>query len=230
MTQLVLPVNKQAVEKADNEFYRRHPEKIDKPLSENPKDAKYRIEWLQLYKQFGGRIREPVRSTKNKTSRQAVCVDKGDDKHLKVYVYLYQTRGDGHGHVGMVIEQKSGEFIRYSQAAENPNLQGWEIRKYLINCIKVKVRTKTFSKHTNPSGFAKGAKIIRIPTKYPEKIQKAVNEYIAEKGCYNLVTNNCADFVNDTINAADDVSVWDKTIPNSYYQQLEVKYPNCAIN
>lgn len=224
MAKLVLPLKKQAVEKADKDFYRRYPWKVGKPLKANPEDVKYRMEWLRLYKKHGGIILESNRPTKNKTSRDVVYVAKEYDKYLKVYAYLYKTRGDGHGHVGMIIEQKSGEFIRYSQAAENPNLQGWERRKYIFNCIKVKVRIRTFSKHTNTKNIAKGAEIIRILTKYPKKIQKAVNDYIAEKGCYNLITNNCADFVNDTINAADDVSIWDKTIPNEYFEQLKSKY------
>lgn len=71
--------------------------------------------------------------------------------------------------------------------------------------------------------------MIRIPTKYTDSIQQAANEYIADNSYYHLVTNNCADFVNDTINAANDVDVSDKTIPTDYFMQLKVKYPGCVI-
>ena len=63
----------------------------------------------------------------------------------------------------------------------------------------------------------------------PEQIQKAVNQYIADKTSYHVFTNNCADFVNDTLNAAEDVSVWDKTEPKDYFQGLIDTYPDCLI-
>ena len=68
----------------------------------------------------------------------------------------------------------------------------------------MKVRTKRFPKNTQPNAFAGGSSIIGIPTKHLKKIQAAVNAYIgSENNYYHIVTNNCADFVNDTINAAD---------------------------
>ncbi len=42
-------------------------------------------------------------------------------------------------------------------------------------------------------------------------------------------TNNCADVVDDTINAAGDVDVNDKTIPIDYHTQLFSKFPDCAV-
>jgi hypothetical protein len=147
----------------------------------------------------------------------------------KVYVYLYVAAADGHGHVGLILEQKDGSYIRYSQAAENPNLQGWERYQYLTWLQKVNVRTKKFSKATPIKSLAPGSKMVQIPTNYPESIQKAVNQYIKDESFYHVVTNNCADFVNDTINAASDVSVSDYTKPIDYYANLSSKYTNCVI-
>jgi len=69
------------------------------------------------------------------------------------------------------------------------------------------------------NNFAGGSRITDISTKYGQKFQTAVNVYInSEDNYYNLITNNCADFVNDTINAADDVDISDKTISVVYYK------------
>lgn len=95
---------------------------------------------------------------------------------------------------------------------------------------KIKVRIRHFPKNTNPKAFAGDSSINAIPTKYVQKIQKAVDTYIKSDGnYYNLVTNNCADFVNDTINAADDIDISDRTIPVDYYKQLVEKYKGCEI-
>jgi len=155
---------------------------------------------------------------------------KSDPSLQEVYVYLTEMAGgDPYGHVGMVIQQKDGSYVRYSQAATNPNLQGWDRWEYLAWWQKVDVRKRTFPKNTTPSYFVPGAKIMRISTTRPEQIQKAVNQYIADKTSYHVFTNNCADFVNDTLNAAEDVSVWDKTEPKDYFQGLIDTYPDCLI-
>jgi len=48
-------------------------------------------------------------------------------KPLEVYVYIVEMRGgDPFGHVGLILQQKNGTYIRYSQAAANPNLHGFD--------------------------------------------------------------------------------------------------------
>ena len=91
------------------------------------------------------------------------------------------------------------------------------------------VRTRTFPKSTPPKSLAPGSKMVQIPTLYPDSIQQAVNQYIADNTYYHVITNNCADFVNDTINAASDVSVSDRTKPIDYYAQLITLFPEHAI-
>jgi hypothetical protein len=86
---------------------------------------------------------------------------------------------------------------------------------------KVVVWTRRFPKSAQIQSLAPGSKMVRIPTAYPDSIQKAVNQYIADKTHYHVVTNNCADFVNDTINAASDINVSDRTKPLDYYKQLQ---------
>lgn len=46
---------------------------------------------------------------------------------------------------------------------------------------------------------------------------------------YHVVTNNYAEFVTDTINAAKGVSVSDYTKPIEYYANLSSKYTKCVI-
>ena len=69
-----------------------------------------------------------------------------------------------------------------------------------------------------------GAELVKIPTTQNDKVQKAIDDYIKADWPYNVVTNNCADFVNDVSNEADDINLWDKTIPNDYFDQLLKKH------
>lgn len=220
-----LKLTKEAVQTTNSEFYKLHPERKNRPLTNGAVDAKLRAEWLALYKKEIGS--NSIKET-TKILSAPVCGISGNER--KVYVYVYVAAAGGHGHVGLIIEQKNGSYIRYSQAAENPNLQGWDRHEYLMWLQKVVVRKTVFPKFTKLKNLAPGSKIVRIPTKYPDSIQKAVDDYIADETHYNLVTNNCADFVNDTINAASDVNVSDKTIPTEYYSQLTVKFPDCEVS
>lgn len=222
--------NKAVIEKANEEFYKRHPERKNVPLSTKPEDAKLREEWLLLFKKYGGKVeqRKPVPTAPTAKLHQLCKASRPDG--FNVYVYVYKAAADGHGHVGLVLKQKDGAYIRYSQAAANPNLQGLDRWEYLVPAQKVNVRIRRFPRNTRPTEFAGGSNIIGIPTKHLGKIQIAVNKYIKdENNYYHLITNNCADFVNDTINVADDVSIDDKTIPVDYYNQLTIKYKGCEI-
>lgn len=217
-------LDEEAVQKADEEFYRRHPERLNRPLTSGPEDAALRAEWLAIYRRHAGpgavRERQNIRSA-------PVCDVNGNTKG--VYVYLYVAAAGGHGHVGLVLEQSNGAFIRYSQAAEDPNLQGWDRYEYLTWMQKVVVRQRAFPRGTRPRDFARGSKMVRIPTMYINSIQKAVDEYIADDSAYHLITNNCADFVNDSINAAEDVDVSDRSVPAQYYSELVKTFPGCVV-
>jgi len=69
-----------------------------------------------------------------------------------------------------------------------------------------------------------GAQMVMIPTEHNDQVQKAINDYIEADWPYNVITNNCADFVNDVANAAEDINLSDRTIPNKYFDQLLKKY------
>lgn len=188
--------NKLAIEKANKEFFKRYPSRKDKPLTQSDQDAKLRAEWLSLFKSYQGKTAKVSPKLNNSTALQSRCSVK-NPKELSIFVYLYKARADGFGHIGMVLKQKDGSYIRYSQA---------------------------------PKHFARGSEIVGIPTKYLNKIQIAVNQYISsEDNYYNIITNNCADFVNDSINAADDINVSDETKPIDYYVNLVKKYKGCQI-
>lgn len=216
---------KGAVQKANEEFYLLHPDRKNRPLTQGPGDSELRSEWLKIYSKHAGKS---AIKTPKKIPTAPTCPLNKEKK--EVYVYLYVAGAGGHGHVGLIIEQKNGIYIRYSQAAENPNLHGWDRYEYLTWLQKVVVRTRIFPKLTPIQSLAPGSKMVRIPTAYPDSIQKAVNQYIADKTHYHVVTNNCADFVNDTINAASDVDVSDRTKPIDYYKQLILKFPNCIVS
>jgi hypothetical protein len=58
----VRPMNRQAVNQSNNEFYRNHPEMIDNgkriPIDPcNPNHAKYQEEWMDSYVKEGGKTR-----------------------------------------------------------------------------------------------------------------------------------------------------------------------------
>lgn len=221
-------LNKAAAAQADEAFHAKHPELKGRALTDQPKDARLRAQWLALYQGFGGRVLPRRRPSGRKTSLSA-CL-KSDLSFREVYVYLTEMAGgDPYGHVGMVVQQKDGSYVRYSQAARNPNLHGWDRWEYFSWWQRVEVRKKTFSKNTKPSQFVPGAKVIRIPTTKPEQVQAAVDQYITDATSYHVITNNCADFVNDVLNTVEDVSVWDKTVPKDYFQGLKETYPDCLI-
>lgn len=218
-------LKREAVQKANEEFYLLHPDRKNRPLTQSPDDSTLRSEWLKIYSKHAGK--SAIKTPKKISSAPACPLNK---EKKAVYVYLYVTGAGGYGHVGLIIEQEDGTYVRYSQAAENPNLHGWDRYEYLAWLQKVVVRTRRFPKSAPIQRLAPGSKMVRIPTAYPDSIQKAVNQYIADKTHYHVVTNNCADFVNDTINAASDVDVSDRTKPIDYYKQLIFRFPNCIVN
>ena len=224
----VAKLNERAVKQADEVFYKKHPELKGRPLTSSKLDAHLRAEWLELYGRFGGKVIGRLKPGSRKTTL-AKCVTSGKVIE-EVYVYIVEMAGgDPYGHVGLVLQQKNGSYIRYSQAARNPNLQGWNKWEYVTWWQEVDVRQRIFPKGTSVKTLASGGKIIRIPTEHPDQIQNAVNKYISDKSNYHVITNNCADFVNDVLNSADDVSVWDATIPKDYFEKLERQYPDCVI-
>jgi hypothetical protein len=150
-----------------------------------------------------------------------------DKKFLEVYVYLVEmSGGDPWGHVGLILQQKDGTYIRYSQAAKNSNLHGFKIVEYFVSMQPALVR-----RHLGKSvkGLSAGGKVIRIPTEHAEKIQKAVDKYIAYESNYNIVTNDCADFVNEVLSEAQDIHIVVCPLPKAYFKELERKYPDCVV-
>ena len=154
---------------------------------------------------------------------------KGDKKPLAVYVYIVEMAGgDPYGHVGLIVQQPDGSYVRYSQAAANSKLHGIKRLEYFTWLQEVNVRKHSFPKGTGVKTLASGGRIIRIPTEHPDQVQQAVNAYIAERSHYHVITNNCADFVNDVLNAAEDISVSDHTLPKVYFDELVNLYPDCV--
>jgi RHS repeat-associated protein len=135
---------------------------------------------------------------------------------LDVWVYDYRAAGSGYGHVGLIMPNDNGTYIRYSQGADNPNAPPWQL---IIPLHKAVVTTKNLPDLNMP-----GAEIVMLPTKHNSQIQEAIDAYIRADWPYNVVTNNCADFVNDSLNAADDLNLFDRTIPNSYFDMILKKY------
>jgi uncharacterized protein RhaS with RHS repeats len=135
---------------------------------------------------------------------------------LDVWVYDYRSAGSGYGHVGLIMPNDDGTYTRYSQGADNPNAPPWELIVPLHDAV--------VNKKNIPNLNMPGAELVRIPTENNEQIQKAIDDYIKADWPYNVVTNNCADFVNDSLNAADDVNLPDRTKPNSYFDMLLKKY------
>ena len=227
MPRIPKDVNGTAAKRADEEFYRLHPDRKSKPLTPSPSDATLRAEWLQLYVRFAGRILPRVPAGARRTTLDA-CI-KSHKKVLEVYVYIVEmSGGDPYGHVGLILQQADGTYIRYSQAAANSNLQGTQRWEYLAWMQEVSVRKHVFAKGTPLRTLASGGRIIRIPTEHPDQVQRAVDAYIADRSHYHVITNNCADFVNDVLNAAEDISVWDKTIPKDHFAELRRLYPDCT--
>ncbi len=135
---------------------------------------------------------------------------------LDVWVYNYRTAGRGYGHGGLIMPNSNGAYTLYSMGAVNPKAPGYE----LCLCMEdVKVHTKKMTSLKMP-----GAEMVKIPTKHNDQIQKAIDDYMKEKHSYHPVFENCADFVNDALNAADDLDLPDKTKPNDYMDMLLNKY------
>lgn len=57
MPKIAKPFNEAAAKVADEEFYRKHPDRKLKPLTSSPSDGHLRDEWLELYKRHGGQVR-----------------------------------------------------------------------------------------------------------------------------------------------------------------------------
>jgi hypothetical protein len=74
-----------------------------------------------------------------------------------------------------------------------------------------------------------GGRAIRIPTEHPEQVQSAVDRYITHKSYYNVVTNDCAEFVNHVLNEAQDIKISGSPYPKHYFSELEKLYPDCAV-
>lgn len=222
------PPNRSAVDAAEKAFRKAHPELNGRALTAAPEDAKLREEWLALYKKFNGKVKPRVPPSGNSSSPSCRNIPRGT---LEVYVYIPQMKPDDwHGHVGLVMQQRDGAYVRYSMQALNPNLQGADQIQYLVWWQQTIVKKKTFPRGTPPRKFgSSGSSILRIPTTNAKQIQEAVDQYIKDKSSYHVITNNCADFVNDCLNAADDVSVRDDTLPIDYFRDLKRQFPDCVI-
>jgi hypothetical protein len=221
------PGDKNAATLADDEFYRKHPDRKSKPLTFSLADTRLRREWLEIYKSHGGKVRlqVPVGAGSRKTTL-AECM-KSEKKHREVYVYVVHMKSpDPWGHAGLIVQQKDGTYIRYSQRAANSNLHGFDRWKYFTWQLEVVVGQR---KGKDAVALAAGGKIIRIPTEHPDDVQTAVDNYIRDKSHYHLITNNCADFVNDVLNQAPDISIPDDTVPTDYFTELEKLYPDCVL-
>jgi hypothetical protein len=228
MTQVAKPGNADAAKRADADIFKKYPDRKSKPLTMSPADAALRAEWLVLYERYGGQVvhrngpKAPISKQRKRVEVQTAP--------LGVYVYIVKMAGDDPwGHVGLILQQPDRSYIRYSQAADNPNLQGTDRWEYCTWQQDVRVRQVKFARGTDVKTIIKGASIIRIPTKHADKVQKAVTDYIEAKSSYHVITNNCADFVNDALNAADDVSIPDATIPTTYFAKLTELFPGNMI-
>jgi len=139
-----------------------------------------------------------------------------DPLGLDFWVYNYPEKGRGYGHTGMIMPNDDGTYTRYSQGADDPNAPWYEL---VVPLHDVVVHKKEMSSPCMP-----GAQMVMIPTEHNDQVQKAINDYIEADWPYNVITNNCADFVNDVANAAEDINLSDRTIPNKYFDQLLKKY------
>ncbi len=227
MPRIAKPGKEAAAKLADEEFDRKHPDRKLKPLTSSPTDGPLRHEWLEMYKRHGGKVRPRVPAVAGfRKTTLAACMN-SDRKQLEVYVYIVKMRGpDPYGHVGLIVQQKDGTYIRYSQAAANPNLHGFDRWQYFAWQQEAVVR---LHRGTSVKTLSAGGRIIRIPTEHPDQVQRAVSNYIADKSHYQVITNNCADFVNDVLNEAQDISIPDKIVPTDYFVELEKLYPDCVV-
>lgn len=225
------PLNKQALAKADEEFHILHPELKGKSLNPSQDNfKKLQSEWIRLYQKHGGAIVQKRKPSKKTAKPSPEDCFKGVRGYLEVYVLVNSLRGGGHGHAVLILQQRNKTYVRYSMAARNPNLQGRDRWEYFVWSQPSKVHIKGYPRGYNFKRLSTSdSRIIRIPTKHPEKIQEFVNEYIKQKPKYHIITNNCADFVNDAINSASDVDVSDATRPNDYLENLLEEFPSCEL-
>jgi hypothetical protein len=230
MPKIAKPFNEAAVKVADEEFYRKHPDRKLKPLTSSPSDGHLRDEWLELYKRHGGKVqpRVPVIAGSRKTTL-AACM-KSEKKPLEVYVYIVEMKGgDPFGHVGLILQQKDGKYIRYSQMARNPNLHGSDRWQYLPVVAQQQAEVHQ-TRGTSVKVLSAGGKVIRIPTEHPDQVQKAVENYLSNTSYYNVLTNDCAEFVNHSLNGAQDISVAGQPLPKLYFWELQKLYPDCVVS
>jgi len=139
-----------------------------------------------------------------------------DPTGLDVWVYNYRSGADEWGHVGLIMPNPDGTFTRYSQGADDPEAPIWQL---LLWQRDAKVNIKEI-----PSLNMPGAQLVRIPIECNDQIKAAITEYIKDNDKYHVIGNNCADFVNDVLNSADDLNLSDHTIPNDYMDMLIKKY------
>ena len=107
-----------------------------------------------------------------------------------------------------------GSYTRYSQGARNTKASVKDLLLWKQDAVV----------HVKKISSLPGGEIVKIPTENNDQIQKAIDKYIKDNDKYHLIGNNCADFVNDNLNAADDVSLPDRTIPNDYMDMLIEEY------
>ena len=88
MPKMAKPASGDAAKRADEAFYRRYPDRKSKPITSSPNDGRLRDEWLEMYKQYGGKVkpRVPAVSGSRKTTL-AACMN-SETKPLEVYVYM----------------------------------------------------------------------------------------------------------------------------------------------
>jgi hypothetical protein len=159
MTQVAKPGNADAAKRADADIFKKYPDRKSKPLTMSPADAALRAEWLVLYERYGGQVvhrngpKAPISKQRKRVEVQTAP--------LGVYVYIVKMAGDDPwGHVGLILQQPDRSYIRYSQAADNPNLQGTDRWEYCTWQQDVRVRQVKFARGTDVKTIIKGASII----------------------------------------------------------------------
>ncbi len=168
MPKVPTPINSFAVDAAEKAFRKAHPELKGRGLTMDASDAELRAEWLKLYTHYNGQVtpRSPANNGGARDENSCKNLPRG---LLEVYIYEPKRKPDDwHGHVGLVLQQKDGSYIRYSMQAVNPNLQGAEQVQYFIWWQQTIVKKQRFAKGTRPRLFgasgSDGRSLVRIPT------------------------------------------------------------------
>ena len=138
------PVNQTAMRKADAEFYRKHPARRGKALTDKPSDAALRTEWFALYQRFGGKVSQSTKEAarnvadasrivsrvKDPSVRRALKKALSDDGCL-TYAEAQQIVGaamDG----GVVTRQEFSDLQTILMNAETTCLRSkWHIARFL---------------------------------------------------------------------------------------------------